>query len=69
MGEVQTRPTGMIIPFPDPPFRVRPAVVGACEPRGQILFFTGIRYERQPEPSPSPSFSDGHGPNRRRRRS
>lgn len=67
MGEVQTRSRGVVIPFPDPAFRAKLPPVGADEPRGQILLFMGVRYERQPEPSPS--LSDGRRPKRRRRRS
>ena len=67
MGEVQARPKGVIIPLPDPAFRPKLPALAADEPRGEILLFTGVRYERQPEPPPS--LSDGHGPNRRRRRS
>jgi hypothetical protein len=73
MAEVQVHLTGVVIPFPNPaPRRVRIAL-RADEPRGEILLFTGIRYEWQPEPNPEPSAPPvSSGPSRtsrRRRRS
>lgn len=65
MGEVQTRARGEIIPFPGPESRPRPSEPDASEPRGRILLFMGVRYERRPDPAPS--LSDGQGPSRRRR--
>ena len=39
------------------------------EPRGQVLLFTGIRYERAADGDPgAPTASDGSRPTRRRRR-
>ena len=55
MGEVRTHEMGVIIPFPSMVSRgVRP-VDPSSGPRGEILLFTGIRYESQPEPTPAPS--------------
>ena len=50
MGEVQARPRSVIIPLPDPAFRPKLRALAAHEPRGEILLFTGVRYERQPDP-------------------
>lgn len=69
MGEVQTRSTGAVIPFPHPSSRPAHRASRADQCTGEILLFTGVRYERQPEPSPEPSrplSSDGR-PGRRRR--
>ena len=55
MGEVQVQPKGEVIPFPDAASRrLRPAQ-SSNGPRGEILLFTGIRYEWQHEPNPAPS--------------
>lgn len=51
-----------VIPFAP---RRRARQVPAGEPKGQILFFTGIRYERAAEQPPEP---DSHKPARRSRR-
>lgn len=51
-----------VIPFA-PRRRFRQASSG--EPMGQILFFTGIRYERAVEPPPEPESDE---PARRSRR-
>jgi hypothetical protein len=69
MAEVQVQPTGVVIQFPNPACRrLRPAL-RADEPRGEILLFTGIRYEWQPEPNPEPSVPPvSSGPSSRRRR-
>jgi hypothetical protein len=40
-------------------------ILGYDEPRGEILLFTGVRYERDPS---APNVSNGSRPNRRRRR-
>ena len=68
MGDVRARPPGVIIAFPDPASRPNRVALRADEPRGEILLFTGVRYERlDPNPGPSRPFaSDGGG---RRRRS
>jgi hypothetical protein len=44
-------------------------ILGYDEPRGEVLLFTGIRYERAADGDPSaPNVSNGSRPNRRRRR-
>jgi hypothetical protein len=73
MAEVQAQRMGVVIPFPGPASRpLRPAL-RADQPRGEILLFTGVRYEWQPEPNPEPSKPAlPHGSarsGRRRRRS
>ncbi len=67
MGEVQAS-TGAVIPFPGSAGRPSRPALRADEPRGEILLFTGVRYERhEPNPGPSrPLATDGRG---RRRRS
>lgn len=66
MQDMWTRSSGVIIPLPDIADRPqRPLQSG--EPRGEILLFTGVRYER-PAPNPGPSrpyVSDGPGTRRR----
>ena len=68
MGDLQTPSAGVIIAFPDLAARPARPALSADEPRGEILLFTGVRYERlEPNPGPSRPFaSDGR---RRRRRS
>jgi hypothetical protein len=63
MGDVKARPAGVIITFPDAASRPNRNGLRAGEPRGEILLFTGVRYERlEPSPSPSRPFaSDGRG--------
>lgn len=67
---VLERSRGELIPFPPASRRSPRPGPAEGEPRGQILLFMGVRYERQPEPSPepSPSLSSGHSAGRRRRR-
>lgn len=67
MGEDQTRMAAVIIAFPDPSSRPARSAPGPEEPRGEILLFTGVRYERlDPNPGPSrPVASDGRGKRRR----
>lgn len=69
MGEVRTLEMGVVIPFPDVASRGLRSIPPDNGPRGEILLFTGIRYEWQPEPSPAPSapLLPG-GPRTRRRR-
>lgn len=65
---VQLVSSSTVIPFRMPATR---STLGGDEPRGEILFFTGVRYERQVEPTPEPSkpnVSDGPSGGRRRRR-
>jgi hypothetical protein len=68
MDDVKAHSAAVIITFPDRAYRPSRAAPRLGEPRGEILLFTGVRYERL-EPSPGPSHplrSDGRG---RRRRS
>jgi len=44
----------VVIAFPDAADRPQRPHLNVSEPRGKILLFTGVRYER-PEPSPRPS--------------
>jgi len=67
MGEVQTQSKGVIIPFPGLASRSRPPADEKVGPFGQLLLFTGVRYERTTDPSPT--LSDGRDPSRRQRRS
>ena len=55
MGEVRTQEAGVVIPFPDTASRGLRPIQPSSGPRGEILLFTGIRYEWQPEPTPAPS--------------
>lgn len=54
MQEAWARSPGVVIPFPDEANRPQRPHLTAGEPRGEILLFTGVRYER-PEPKPGPS--------------
>ena len=54
MGELQVHTTGEVIPFPDAASRRLRPLQMANGPRGEILLFTGIRYDWQPEPNPAP---------------
>lgn len=67
MPKAPSRSKATIIAFPDTASRpVRP-MLRAEEPRGLVLVFTGVRYERERPPGPfRPAASDG--PSRRRRR-
>ena len=70
MGEVQAS-TGAVIPFPGAAGRPSRPALRADEPRGEILLFTGVRYERQVEPTPGPFkplASEGQRKARRPRR-
>ncbi len=66
MSDVQNRTTGVILAFPEPPARPARVPPAEGEPRGEILLFTGVRYERVGPNSGPSHFSDG---SRRRRRS
>lgn len=67
MREVATRPPGVVIKFPDAASRPLRPHLAADEKRGEILIFTGVRYEHPaPTPGPSKPFASD-GPGRRRR--
>jgi hypothetical protein len=71
MGDVQARTSATLIPFPSSASRAARAPLRDDEPRGDILLFTGVRYERQVEPNPGPFeplASEGQAKARRRRR-
>lgn len=54
MQDAWVRSPGVVIAFPDAADRPQRPHLNAGEARGEILLFTGVRYER-PEPSPGPS--------------
>jgi hypothetical protein len=63
MQDVWTRSPGVVIAFPDISERPPRPHLSASEPKGEILLFTGVRYER-PAPNPGPSrplVSNGRG--------
>lgn len=67
MFDVWTRSSGVVIAFPDVDQRPQRPQPAASEPKGEILLFTGVRYER-PAPTPGPSrpyASSGPGTRRR----
>ncbi|HEV2605229.1 MAG TPA: hypothetical protein VGU24_16375 [Microvirga sp.] len=68
MDEIRTPLAGVIIAFPEPAQRPVRAALREDEPRGEILLFTGVRYERLDTGPSRPAASDGQ-PRRRRRRS
>ncbi len=68
MGEVRTQEMGVVIPFPDMASRGLRPVQPSSGPRGEILLFTGIRYDWQPEPSPAPVTPAASGKRRTTRR-
>jgi hypothetical protein len=66
MRDIWTRSPGVVIAFPDNTERPQRPILSADEPRGEILLFTGVRYER-PSPNPGPSRPlASSGPGRRR---
>ena len=66
MQDVWTRSPGVVIAFPDSSERPQRPHLSPSEPRGEILLFTGVRYER-PSPNPGPSRPmASSGPGRRR---
>ena len=65
---IQAQPTGLVIPFPDAAIRAMRTHRLGDGPRGEILLFTGIRYERQIDREPEPPASDETGNRARRRR-
>ena len=70
MGETQPS-TGTVIAFPGSVSRSSRPALRADEPRGEILLFTGVRYERSPATSPdaSPASRGDAKAGRPRRRS
>lgn len=54
MQDVRTRSPAVVIAFPDLSERPQRQQPDVGEPRGEILLFTGVRYER-PAPNPGPS--------------
>ncbi|MET0430458.1 MAG: hypothetical protein ABW026_18420 [Microvirga sp.] len=67
MDEVITRPTGLVVAFPHHAVRPRRSLPAGGGPLGEIVLFTGIRYERvsvQPD-NPRPVVSGGVGRRRR----
>lgn len=68
MGKVEMHGSGAVLPFPCAASRPHRQPLSPDEPRGEILLFTGVRYERLPDPS-HPVASDGQPRGRRRRRS
>ena len=46
MQLVEARFTGVVIPLPDIAQRPPRPALGAHEPRGEIVLFMGVRYER-----------------------
>jgi len=66
MQDLWTRSPAVVIAFPDSAERPQRPLPSADEPRGEILLFTGVRYER-PSPSSGPSRpAASNGPGRRR---
>ena len=66
MQDVWTRSPGVVIAFPDISERPQRPHLPADEPKGEILLFTGVRYERpSPNPGPSRPYASS-GPGRRR---
>lgn len=66
MHDIWTRSPGVVIPLPDIADRPQRPLPSANEPRGEILLFTGVRYERpSPNPGPSRPFAS-NGPRGRR---
>jgi hypothetical protein len=69
MAEIQPS-TGAVVPFPGSAYRPSRPALRADEPRGEILLFTGVRYERSiatsSEPTPAASGASKAGRPRRR---
>jgi hypothetical protein len=65
MSHIWTRSQGEVVAFPDAASRPQRPVLSAGEPRGEILLFTGVRYER-PSPGTDPSRPFASDNSRRR---
>ena len=66
MGNVKPQSAGTIITFPKPADRPNRGAPRPGEPRGEILLFTGVRYERlEPSPGPSRPLASDRGHRRR----
>jgi hypothetical protein len=68
---VQGQASATVIPFPGSVARAARSPLRDDEQRGEILLFTGVRYERQIDPNPEPIeplAPEGHSRARRRRR-
>lgn len=65
MNDVWNRSPGTIVVFPDAASRPQRPALSTDEPRGEILIFTGVRYER-PTSRPDPSRPFASGSTRRR---
>jgi hypothetical protein len=64
---------GQVIPWPSPEKRPARPDVALDGPKGEILLFLGVRYERHDDPAPSPargaaSAGPAHSPSRTRKR-
>ncbi len=67
MHEAWASSPGVVIAFPEAAERPQRPHLSADEPRGEILLFMGVRYER-PTPNPGPSRPvASKSPGRRRR--
>lgn len=66
MLDAWTRLPAVVIAFPEAAARPQRPHLSADEPKGEILLFTGVRYER-PTPSPGPSKPFASNGSRRRR--
>lgn len=53
-GATEARPTATVVPLSRAGGRRFRREAEAAEPRGQILLFTGVRYERMPESDAEP---------------
>ncbi|MCB8820083.1 hypothetical protein [Microvirga rosea] len=65
MSDIWSRSPGTVVSFPNPSSRPPRPSLSATEPRGEILLFTGVRYER-PSPTPGPSRPFASDSTRRR---
>lgn len=66
MHDAWARSPGVVIAFPEAAERPQRPHLGADEPRGEILLFMGVRYER-PSDNPGPSRPAASNSRSRRR--